>query len=175
MLQAVVTSVVIGILGAWAISAQSHEIDFEAGYNYQNSDQGKGVRADLNGWFGSLQYDLNELVGITAEVDTYYGTSQGHYLRQQNYVIGPQFTFRSSESKLRPFVSVQAGDQRSSSVGAIGHAFDLQIGGGLQVRLNHRLSIQFTPVQYNLASESGTATHSYSASVGFIWTLWKQK
>jgi hypothetical protein len=153
------------ILGAYTLTAQSHELDMATGYNYQNSDQGDGARSDLNGWYASLQYELNENVAITAEVDSYYGSFRGQAVKQQNYVVGPQFTFRGSTAKLRPFIFIQAGDQRSSAMGAVSHSFDLQIGTGLEVKIQDRISLQFTPAEYNLAFESGTATHSYSANI----------
>jgi len=161
--------------GACTAMAQSHQLDFVTGYNYQNSDEGKGLRSNLNGWYASLQYDLNDTIAITAEIDNYYGALRNQYLNQQNYVAGPQFTFRSSTAKLRPFIFIEVGDQRSSGMGNVTHSFDLQIGGGVELQLQDRISLQFTPGQYNLAFESGNPTHSYSANVGIVWTLWKQK
>lgn len=155
------------------LTAQSHQLDLATGYNFQDSDQGEGIRKNLNGWYASLQYDLSEMVSVTVEVDSYYGSLQGRSLRQQNYIAGPQLTFRSARARWRPFVTIQAGDQRSSLAGAVTHAFDLQIGAGLETKLNQRVSLQLTPAEYNLAIQSGTATHSVSASLGVIWTLWK--
>src|SRR3954468_16508602 len=86
------------------IFAQSHEILMTAGYNYQNSDQGNGVRANLNGWFAAGQYGFNNTVSIAAEIDSYYGVIQGQSATQQNFIVGPQFTFRGDEAKLRPFL-----------------------------------------------------------------------
>jgi hypothetical protein len=69
---------------------------------------------------------------------------------------------------------LQAGDQRSSSAGDVEHAFDLQLGGGLQISLTRRLTLQLTPAEYNFALPQAGATHSYSAKVGISWTFWKQ-
>ena len=155
--------------------AQSHKLDFTAGYNFQNSDQGSGVRSNLNGWFSSLSFDVTPVLSINLEVDNYYGSSQGASAKQQNFVIGPQFTFGSEEAKLRPLAYVEAGDQRSSSAGNVDHSFDLQVGGGIQVKLNDRFTLQFVPAEYDLATPSSGATHSYTANAGISWTFWKQK
>ncbi len=157
-----------------ALLAQSQQLDLAVGYTYENSDQGAGIRRNLNGWYGSLQYSLTQLISVTAEIDSYYGSLQGQNLKQQNYVVGPQFTFRDAQAKWRPFVLIQAGDQRSSSLGTVTHAFNLQTGGGLQIKLSNRFSLQFIPAKYNLAIQSGTPTHSVSASLGVTWTVWKQ-
>jgi Outer membrane protein beta-barrel domain len=162
------------LVGPRALPADSHELDLATGYNYQNSDQGEGIRSNLNGWYASLQYDLSEMVSVGVEVDSFYGSLQGQSLRQQNYIAGPQFTFRSARARWRPFVFIQAGDQRSSS-DTVTHSFDLQIGGGLQTRLNDHVSLQLIPAEYNLAIQSGTPTHSISVNFGVIWTLWKGK
>ena len=101
----------LALMSALSLLAQSHQLDMTAGYNYQNSDQGEGIRANLHGWFADLQYDLSEHLAVTAEVDSYYGHSQGESLQQQNFVVGPQFTLRKEEARSRPFVYVQSGLQ----------------------------------------------------------------
>jgi hypothetical protein len=104
------------------LAAQSHKLDLTAGYNFQNRDQGGGERSDLNGWFSSLSFDVTDALSINAEVDNYYGSSQGAGTNQQNFVIGPQFTFRDEEAKIRPLAYVESGDQRLSSGGAVDHS-----------------------------------------------------
>ena len=165
----------LALMSALSLLAQSHQLEMTAGYNYQNSDQGEGIRANLHGWFADLQYDLSEHLAVTAEVDSYYGHSQSESLQQQNFVVGPQFTLRKEEARSRPFVYVQSGLQRSSSAGTITHSFNLQIGGGLEIKLRDRVHFQITPVEYNFALESGTPAHSYGVKTALIWTLWKQK
>jgi hypothetical protein len=157
------------------LMAQSHQLEFTTGYNFQNSDQGSGVRANLNGWFSSLSFDLTRVLSINVEVDDYYGSVQGANSKQQNFVIGPQLTFGSETAKLRPLVYVEAGDQRSSSAGTVDHSFDLQIGGGVQLKLSDRFALQFVPAEYNLGTPSSGATHSYTANAGISWTFWKQR
>jgi hypothetical protein len=161
------------LLSCLPAAAQSRQFSGSAGYNYQNSDQGHGVHANLNGWFAAAQFDFNDHFSVVTEMDSYYGRVQGASATQQNFVIGPQYTFRADEAKLRPYVYLQAGDQRSSA-GNVEHAFDLQAGGGLQVNLTQRLALQLTPAEYNFAYPEAGATHSYSAKVGISWTFWKQ-
>ena len=165
----------VGLVSALSLLAESRQLDMTAGYNYQNSDQGQGIRVSLHGWFADLQYDLTEHLAVTAEVDSYCGHSKGESLRQQNFVVGPQFTFRKEEARLRPFVYVQSGMQRSSSAGTTAQSFNFQIGGGLEIKLQDRVHSQITPAEYNFALESGAPAHSYGVKTALIWTLWKQK
>jgi hypothetical protein len=132
------------------------------------------MRANLNGWFSSLSFDLTQTFSINVEVDKHYGSTQGASSKQQNFVMGPEITFGGEKSKVRPFVYLEAGDPRSSSAGRVDHSFDLQAGGGLQVKLNDRFALQFVPAEYDLATPNAGATRSYTGKCSISWALWKQ-
>jgi hypothetical protein len=153
--------------------AQSHQLSVAGGYNFQNSDQGHGVRVNLNGWFASAQFDFTKTVSLSIEADNYYGSLRGVGMSQQNFIVGPQFTFGSEQAKLRPFAYTQVGDQRSASGGNADHAFNLQVGGGVQIKVSQRTSLQITPAEYTLATPNHMLTHSYSMKVGLSWTVWE--
>jgi uncharacterized SAM-dependent methyltransferase len=38
----------------------------------------------------------------------------------------------------------------SSSAGMVDHSFDLQVGGGIQIKISDRFSLQLVPTEYNL-------------------------
>ena len=156
-----------------SVPARAQELDLAGGYNYQNSDQGKGLRIQLNGWYASGQYDLNDHLALTLEADYYYGSVGGETERQQNFVFGPQYMFLQEERKIRPFLYVQAGDQRSSTGDDVEHAFNLQVGGGFQVELSERFALQVTPAEYSFVKAESGPTHSFSAKLGVSWTAWK--
>jgi hypothetical protein len=165
----------LAIAGSFPLLVHSRELSATGGYNYQNSDQGNGTRTNLHGWFVGAQFDFNPMIAITGEVDNYYSSRRDGSIKQQNFVAGPQITFRNQEAKLRPFVYVQLGDQRASSGGTVIHALNMQCGGGFQLKLQDRMSLQLTPAEYNLAIPNGIPTHSYGVKVGITWTLWKGK
>lgn len=50
---------------------RAQQFDLAGGYNYQISDQGDGLRTNLNGWFASGQFDLNDHFALTLEADSY--------------------------------------------------------------------------------------------------------
>ena len=157
------------------MAQSSKQFDVTLGYDYQNSDQGEGLRTNLNGWFGSAQFDFTKTFALTAEMDNYYGTFQEKPARQQNFVVGPQLTFGHEKAKAKPFVYLQGGDQRSSSAGNVEHAFNLQLGRGFQLQISERFALQVTPAEYSLVTQSAGVTHSYGAKVGFTWTAWKSE
>jgi hypothetical protein len=51
-------------------------------------------------------------------------------------------------------VYVEAGDQRLSSAGTVDHFFDLQVGGGVQVKLSDRFAPQFVPAENDLRHQA---------------------
>jgi hypothetical protein len=149
---------------------RSQQLELAGGYNYQNSDQGKGLRIQLNGWYVSGQYDLNDHLALTVEADNYYGAVSGETERQQNFVFGPQYMFLQEQRKIRPFLYVQAGDQRSSTGDNVEHAFNLQAGGGFQVKLSELFDLQVVPAEYSFVKAESGPTHSFSTKVGVSWT-----
>lgn len=156
-----------------AAAAQSPVASVIAGYNYSHSDQGSGY-ANLNGWFGQFSYTLTNLVSMNFEIDNYYGTFQGNSVNQHSYVAGPQFTFNSS-GKLQPFFNVEIGDQRNSSAGTVQHAFTAQVAGGVQVKLSQLVSLYLSPVEYDLATPSGGAQHSFSSKYALMFSFGQKK
>jgi hypothetical protein len=160
---------------ATPLLAQSRQFDISAGYNYQSSDEGGGMRTNLNGWYGAAQLDFTHMIAITVEADNYYGALSGESERQQNFVIGPQLTFGSEKATLNPYTYLQGGDQRSSSSGSAEHAFNLQLGGGVQWKWSDNFALQATPFEYSLVTASNGLTHSFGSKIGVTWAAWKEK
>jgi hypothetical protein len=59
------------LLALIPLSAAAQQFELAGGYNYQNSDEGGGVRINLNGRFASGQFDLNDNLALTLEADSY--------------------------------------------------------------------------------------------------------
>jgi hypothetical protein len=103
---------------------------------------------------------LSEHAAITGEADTYYRSSQRESLLQ-NFILGPQFTFRNEEAKLRPFLYDQSVfNARRLPERTITHSFNLRLGGGVESQAAGPNPFQITPAEYFLRS-CRTPTHSY--------------
>jgi hypothetical protein len=76
----------LAVLTIFPLTARSQQFELAGGYNDQNSDQGQGIRTNLNGWYVSGQYDLNDHFAFTVEADNYYGAVGRQTERQQNFV-----------------------------------------------------------------------------------------
>jgi hypothetical protein len=161
------------VLIGFSAQAYAQQVELAGGYNFQNSDQGRGVRVNFNGWYASAQYDFNSMLSVSIEADNYYGAIHGAKASQQNFIAGPQLTFRRENARIRPFVYAQAGDQRSAS-GTVDHSFDFQAGAGFQFKLSDNWSLEVTPFEYNLATAAAGVTNSYSVKVGLSRTIWKR-
>lgn len=156
-----------------AAAAQSPVAAVITGYNFSHSDQGSGY-ANLNGWFGQFSYTLTDLVSMNFEVDNYYGRFQGSSVNQHSYVVGPQLTFNSA-GKVQPFFNVEIGDQRNSSARTVEHAFTAQVSGGVQLKVSQLVSLYLSPVEYDLATPSSGAQHSFSSKHALMFSFGQKK
>jgi hypothetical protein len=90
------------------------------------------------------------------------------------FVFDPQYMFLREETTTRPLLYLQAGDQRSSTGDDVEHAFSLEVGGGMQVKLSEHFAVQLTPAEYSFVQAASGSTHSFSAKVGISRPLWKK-
>src|SRR5271170_4063303 len=73
--------------------AQTDKFELFGGYSYQWVTQHNGPSFGQNGWEGSLQYKLSDLVGLVADFDGHYGQVQGVNSTVYSYLFGPQISF----------------------------------------------------------------------------------
>jgi hypothetical protein len=107
-------------------------------------------------------YGPNNLGGLGAFVDlnVFHGLgieAEGRWLRfnefenisQDNYLAGPRFQLRHI-SRATPYVKVLAGEGRMNFEDniAIGRFTNIAYGGGVDVRITHRISIRAVDVEF---------------------------
>jgi len=122
------------------LAAQAQRRKFEAflGYSLQHVE-GMPSNANLNGWEGSLTYKLTPFLGITGDTTANYGTLTNSSINFHSYLAGVQ---ASLPRRFTPFVHVLAGISRSSVFGNVSHTFSMAIGGGVDYRATHFISIR---------------------------------
>ena len=151
-----------------------HDLSVGAGYSYTHSDVGES-NAKLHGWYLQSSMFFTNHISLVVETDTYYGNFGGGSMNQHNYVIGPRYTFRSPQARIRPLVYAQAGDERTSTVSEIVNGYNLQLGGGLAVKMSRRVSLNVIPVEYSYMHTYEDERSSYAAKVGLNFTVWRKK
>lgn len=140
-----------------AQSAPKYEIF--GGYSYV-SDDIQRERLNLNGFEASVNRNITDWFGIEGNVAGHYGDHDHH-----SFMAGPKFTYQGKV--VRPFVHVLAG---VDVVGSADSAFTMAVGGGLDARVNDRISIRVVQVDYHPLFY-GTTAHNVRVSAGVVFTF----
>ena len=164
---------VFALLFALPFLAKAQEaprIEVFGGYSYLRLDQDVTAITsgdqDLNGFSAQFTYNLNALMGITADISGNFSSNRsaatnaaGSNNSQDTYLFlfGPKFAFRGNE-RVTPYGHVLLGfvrqDQTAAAQAAITSnsttqkQFAVAFGGGIDVNLGGRIA--FRPVQADL-------------------------
>lgn len=128
----------LGLLLALPAAARAQKFDLFAGYSQEGLDQ-TASDSHTNGWEGSLTYKFNAYFGLTGAFTGNYGSLFGESMNLHDFYLGPQL---SVPMRYSPFVHVMLGDMRLSLATLQKNAFSTAWGGGLDIRVNHYLSVR---------------------------------
>jgi len=138
-----------------AAAAQDVSIaDMFVGYSF-NRCVNEFTECDLQGWNVAFDFNANNNWAITADVSGHYGTRdverpyEGTSVKYHNFLVGPKYTFGSSE-KVRPYVHALYGLSHISAPApqTTENNFVQAYGGGVDIRLNDKISIRAAQVDY---------------------------
>src|SRR5579862_177349 len=119
----------LGFVCLFSVSARAQgtstpltRIDVSAAYSYVNAGAAdSGGTFNVHGGSGSVAYNLNNWVGLAADVGGYHFTTlpAGLGSNMYTYLFGPRFSFRNS-GRITPFAQVLFGGGRvNASSGGI--------------------------------------------------------
>jgi len=127
---------------------------------------------NLNGFNGSVEQNFNRWFGGKLDVAATFGTEAGSKVNSQNIAYGPVFSFRK-DPKVRPFVEGLLGAVRGSSeylgISQPEWRFGMLGGGGVDVKLNERVSLRVIEVDYLLTHFSSARQDNVRISAGFVF------
>lgn len=135
-----------------------HEVS--AGYSYRSDDLFTG-RLNLNGFETTYTRNFDNGLGIEANFAGHYGDHKHH-----TAMGGVKYTF--SGSKVRPFVHALAGVDVFETSDA---GFSMMFGGGVDAKVNDKVSIRVVQVDYNPVLYSSTTLHNVRVSTGIVFTF----
>ncbi len=154
---AIAAFVVFGSQEARAQGAPKYEVF--GGYSYKSDDIIR-ERLNLNGFEASVTRNFANGLGIEGNVAGSYGEHTHH-----TYMAGLKYTFKGD--KVRPYVHALAGlDQFETSTVGFATAF----GGGVDARINDRISIRIVQVDYAPVFYP-EAAHNVRVSTGIVFTF----
>ena len=180
-------------------SAQDHsKVEIFGGYSYLRAT-GADEPANLHGWNAAMNVNLKNWskvsLGAVADFSGHYGTSsvvifsldQGLFgdlkTRNHNFLFGPQFQFRGS--RIAPFARVMAGGAHRRFSGLLSGrptdlkdtAFAFGTGGGVDVKINKRVSLRLVQADYLLTrfelldQYNPKTEHNFRLSAGLVIRL----
>jgi opacity protein-like surface antigen len=135
-----------------ALSAQEVQVPrFELGLSYS------GVRVNSandnyhrtgNGGSGSIEYNLNPILGLVGDFGGYADTKKGIDDKVATWLFGPRLNWR--HSRLNPYVQSLFGGAYAwnGPSNTTQNAFAMTAGGGLDYNLTSRISIKAIQVEY---------------------------
>ena len=147
------------LIGLPAASQESApKVEGFLGYSYIRANpQTSGLDSfNLHGGSGSFAYNLNNSLGLVADLGGYHAGNIGGSGVDANffsYLFGPRLSYRGL-SKITPFAQVLFGGTRSSAnffgSSFSQNAFAMTAGGGVDVRAGERFSLRLVQAEYYL-------------------------
>lgn len=133
-----------------------------------------GASANLNGFNGSVAFNVSDMIGIVGDFGYYHGSPSGVSLNDTSYAFGPRFSFRKSD-KAVPFVqALFGGSHLSASFGGTSgsvNPFLYAFGGGVDVPLKgDKVSLR-PEFDYVGQRTNGTTLNGVRIGVGFVFHI----
>lgn len=164
--------VIVAAVFSLHADAQSKPVDLSLGWNYAYNDEGNGF-ADLNGWYGTLIWEVTKPVGLAFSHESFWGSFQETGTNQHVWLGGLSFKLRRGDHKVNPFLQPFGGVTRSSASGSVQDEPTFQLVGGADITLKGNLSLEVVPAEYTLTYSNGSALNTYQAAAGFAYTFGK--
>lgn len=173
---------VLSLCGTVTYAQDNPKVDVFAGYSYMRDNPGptSGESFSLNGGSVSVDYHINGWLGAVADFGGYHngdvrGTGMTGTLT--TYMFGPRVTLRSFH-KITPFAQTLFGFGRGTSdvsgtLTGNQNAFAMAVGGGVDYKINNRLSVRPLQVDYLLTrftqgTTSNQTENNLRASAGIV-------
>jgi hypothetical protein len=120
-----------------------------------------------NGWEASGVIKTNRWFGVGADFGGYHVSAPafGGNAHLQTYLFGPQI---SLPWKISPFAHALVGTARETTSAGNTNAFSSAIGGGLDLKLYHFVSLRAIQTDYMTMRFGGSTQNEFRASTGVV-------
>jgi Outer membrane protein beta-barrel domain len=143
--------------------------EFYVGYSANAIDirDAGGDPVVLHGVNVSGVYNFSKYVGVKGDFSTHHKES----FSLQNYLGGIQIKNNAKEgSRVRPFAHALAGAVvASEGFRAQGGAFSVAVGGGIDIRVNKKVSVRAIQIDYNPYISGGYYSNNVRIGAGIVF------
>ncbi|MGH9432898.1 MAG: outer membrane beta-barrel protein [Terriglobia bacterium] len=174
------------------------------GYSFLQGDPRTTNGFTSQGWDAAVTSNVNRWLGVEVNFSDHYGTSAQDlevlsvspaagpfaYTPRFTFLAGPHFSLRSA-SRVTPFVHALFGGVQGKattlstdvpcgpaispcSVSKSQTAFDMEFGGGLDLKATRHISIRVIEGDYQRADFGGNPQNDVRISAGIVFTLGKR-
>ncbi|HLK03392.1 MAG TPA: outer membrane beta-barrel protein [Candidatus Acidoferrum sp.] len=165
-----------------ASAQETPKLDVFVGYSYlRENPSTSGLNGfNLHGGSASVAYNANNWLSGVADFGGYHANNilgSGIDGTVSTYLFGPRFSYRRHE-RFTPFAQTLFGVAHASGSGfgatSTSNAFAASFGGGVDVKLFHRLSFRPAQVEYLLTrfpetTSSRETQNNLRLSTGFVF------
>lgn len=152
-------------------------VEVFTGYSYLHEDG-----QNLNGWTGAVIVNVNHWFAVAADFDGHYGSHTDEFgnvrVREHGFTFGPHVAYHN-HTRVIPFAFALFGGAHENvriegeSESATGFAANL--GGGLDVHVNERVSVRLIQFDAAYTRFEGQGSTSPRISTGIVFHFGKKK
>lgn len=146
------TGVLIFVMSLAAAAAdETPTFEVYGGVSWLHIDRMKvaGIKQNYTGWDSEAQFNVNRILGVTADIAGNYGRLVADTPTKHSYtfVFGPTFSFRTQHSTIFAHTLFGANTENIYSSAILGTsnsntAFAMAWGGGLDLKVNNTFAIR---------------------------------
>ncbi len=155
------------------LAQENSKAEVFGGYQYTRINPGSGASGEnFNGWNMAFTANVNQWLGVTADISGAYKDFSGVSVKQHNFLFGPTISSSKAE-KVKPFAHVLFGVSHAgagfSGFGASDNAFAMAFGGGADVAVHKNVAVRLGQFDYLLTRFGGDSQNNFRYSTGVVF------
>jgi opacity protein-like surface antigen len=165
-------------LSAIAMAQDVPMAEVFGGYSFARCNVGTDNECNFDGWNAAVDFNINKNWGIAVDVSGYYGSPDNVGLldsKSHNFMFGPRYAFRTD--RVVPFIQGLVGINHvnPAKIEMVQNNFAMAFGGGIDIKVNDRLSIRPIQMDYFTVRVVSTGwSDNFRFSTGLVFKFGKR-
>ncbi|HEV2488449.1 MAG TPA: outer membrane beta-barrel protein [Candidatus Acidoferrales bacterium] len=163
-------AVALSFLAVTSQAQDTPKADVAVGYSFLHA-----TGANLNGFNGSVAFNVSSVVGIVGDIGYYHGSPSGTSINASSYTFGPRFSYRKMDRAVPFFEALFGGSHVSAAFGGFSgsvNPFAYAFGGGVDLGISHSGKVGLRPEYDYIGLRSNGATlNTQRLSVGIVFHI----
>ena len=155
------------------LAQEGTKAEIFGGYQYTRINPGSGASGEnFNGWNMAFTANVNQWLGVTADISGAYKDFSGVSAKEHNFLFGPTVSYKKAE-KVKPFAHVLFGVSHAgagfSGTGVSDNAFAMAFGGGADVAVHKNVAVRLFQFDYLMTRFGGDSQNNVRLSTGIVF------